>query len=231
MSVENKFSVIIPLREGSKGLPNKNIRILNDKPLYLHAVDLAKQANSDRIILSTNIKEILNSQLDASIELLNRPNEISTDSTEMSPVLIHAIEELSISGTVVLLQATSPLRSLKDLNKSLELFENSGSDIVLSVTSADSGVLKWGELSTEGIFKPLSENKYVFSNRQTLPSICKPNGAIYIFNAEWLIEKRDLKHAEKISGIEMPAIRSHDIDTIEDLIICEKILRNSEEIK
>ena len=93
----------------------------------------------------------------------------------MSPVLLHAIEKLEVQGIVVLLQATSPLRSLEDLKTSLTLFESSGSDIVLTVTPADHSVLKWGELSMDGSFKPLSDMKYVFSNRQSF-GWCNSNG-------------------------------------------------------
>ena len=87
--------------------------------------------------------------------------------------------------------------------------------------------MKWGELSIDGSFRPLSNMKYIFSNRQSLPSVCKPNGAIYIFKAEWLIKNKELQNAKSISGVEMPDTRSHDIDTIEDLILCEEILKHS----
>ena len=229
MSFNKNFTVIIPLREGSVGLPNKNIKELNGKPLYLYAVDLAIEADSARIIVTTNIDKVLESEFDEKIELLSRPQELCTDSIEMSPVLLHAIEKLEVQGTVVLLQPTSPLRSLKDLKASIDLFESSGSDIVLTVTSADHSVLKWGELSIDGSFRPLSNMKYIFSNRQSLPSVCKPNGAIYIFKAEWLIKNKELQNAKSISGVKMPDTRSHDIDTIEDLILCEEILKNSED--
>jgi len=229
VSFNENFTVIIPLREGSVGLPNKNIKELNGKPLYLYAVDLAIEADSARIIVTTNIDKVLESEFDEKIELLSRPQELCTDSIEMSPVLLHAIEKLEVQGTVVLLQPTSPLRSLKDLKASIDLFESSGSDIVLTVTSADHSVLKWGELSIDGSFRPLSNMKYIFSNRQSLPSVCKPNGAIYIFKAEWLIKNKELQNAKSISGVEMPDTRSHDIDTIEDLILCEEILKNSED--
>ena len=119
--------------------------------------------------------------------------------------------------------------SLEDLKLSLDLFENSISDIALTVTPVDRSVLKWGELSTDGSFRPLSDPKYVFSNRQSLPLIYKPNGAIYVFKAEWLLKNKELKNAKTISGIEMPVNRSHDIDTMEDLILCEELLKNSQE--
>ncbi len=229
MFFNKKFTVIIPLRDGSKGLTNKNIQELNGKSLYLYTLDTALKSGATRIILTTNIDTVLKSEFDNKIELLRRPEELCSDSAEMSPVLLHAIEKLEIEGTVVLLQPTSPLRNLEDLKLSLDLFENSISDIALTVTPVDRSVLKWGELSTDGSFRPLSDPKYVFSNRQSLPLIYKPNGAIYVFKAEWLLKNKELKNAKTISGIEMPVNRSHDIDTMEDLILCEELLKNSQE--
>ena len=113
MSFNKNFTVIIPLRDGSRGLPNKNITELDGKPLYFHAVDLAIEADATRIIITTNIDKVLESKFDEKIELLSRPQELCTDSMEMSPVLLHAIENLEIQGTVVLLQSTSPFVLLK----------------------------------------------------------------------------------------------------------------------
>lgn len=229
MSSTQYFTVIIPLREGSKGLPNKNITELDGEPLYLYAVDLALEANASRIIVTTNIDKVFQSKLDKQIEILSRPEKLCCDNSTMSQVLLHAIKKLEVRGVVVLLQPTSPLRSLQDLRASLDLFERSGSDLVLTVTAADSSVLKWGELSDNGFFRPLSSVKHVFSNRQSLPPVYKPNGAVYVFNAEWLLKNKALNNAKTISGVKMPKIRSYDIDTLEDFALCQEILTDSRE--
>ena len=227
MSFSQNFTVIIPLRAGSKGLPNKNITELDGKPLYLHAVDLALEAGASRIIVTTNIEEIFQSKLDERVEVLGRPEKLCSDTMAMSPVLLHAIEKLVVRGIVVLLQPTSPLRSLEDLRASLDLFEHSGSDLVLTVTLADSSVLKWGELNEDGFFQPLSKVKHVFSNRQSLPAVYKPNGAVYVFSAEWLLKNKTIVNAQTISAVKMPNSRSHDIDTLEDFALCHEILMKS----
>ena len=113
--------------------------------------------------------------------------------------------------------------------RSLDLFESSGSDLVLTVATADSSVLKWGELSDNGLFLPLSSGKHVFSNRQSLPPVYKPNGAVYVFRAEWLLQNKTLSNAKTISGVKMPDRRSYDIDTLEDFALCQQILTNSRE--
>lgn len=226
MSFSRDFTVIIPLRSGSKGLPNKNIMKFDGKPLYLHTADLAKEANASRIIITTNIEQVLQSKLDDRIEIIRRPERLCSDIMTMSPVLLHAVKYSKVQGTVVLLQPTSPLRSLEDLKASIDLFERSQSDLVLTVTVADAGVLKSGELSVDGFFRPISSLEHVFSNRQSLPPVFKPNGAVYVFNAQWLLKHTTLSNAKTISAVRMPEIRSHDIDTLEDFAFCQGILTN-----
>ena len=231
MSLVKNFTVIIPLRAGSKGMLHKNITELDGKPLYMHAVDLAKKGGATRIIITTDIDEVLHEEFDNHIDIVARPENLCIDSATMSPVLVHAIEKAKVTGVVVLLQPTSPLRSLEDLISCLDLFECSSSDLVLTLVDTDSSVLKWGQLTNDGLFHPFASGKYVFDNRQSLPSVSKPNGAIYVFSAEWLISNKNLGNAKSISGVLMPASRSHDIDTLEDFTLCQELLMNLKDKK
>lgn len=145
----------------------------------------------------------------------------------MAPVLVHALQSSACSGTVVLLQATSPLRHEDDLIAALGVFGGGGYDVVMSVTEADRGVLKWGRLDGSQ-FVPLSEPAFCFSNRQSLPAVVRPNGAVYVFDAEWFI-KRGSFVTERIGVIEMPADRSLDIDTLVDFERCEAAMSASKQ--
>ena len=231
MSLVKNFTVIIPLRAASKGMPNKNITELDGKPLYMHAVDLASKGGAARIIVTTDIEEVLYEEFDYQVDVVARPKNLCSDSAPISPVLVHAIEKAKVTGVVVLLQPTSPLRSVEDLKACLDLFECDGSDLVLTLADSDSSVLKWGQLTNDGLFHPFAGGKYVFNNRQTLPSVYKPNGAIYVFSAEWLIFHKNLGRAKTISGVQMPASRSHDIDTLEDFTLCQELLMNLKDKK
>lgn len=225
------FTVIIPLRAGSKGMPNKNITELDGKPLYMHAVDLANKSGALRIIITTDIDEVFHKEFSSHIEVIARPENLCNDSATMSPVLVHAIEKAKVTGVVVLLQPTSPLRSLEDLMNCLDLFERNGSDVVLTLALSDSSVLKWGQLTDDGLFHPFGGGNYLFNNRQSLPSVYKPNGAIYVFSAEWLIFHKNLSSAKTISGVLMPSSRSHDIDTLDDFTLCQELLMNLKDKK
>ncbi|MEY4755719.1 MAG: hypothetical protein RJA34_617 [Pseudomonadota bacterium] len=218
----SSWTAIIPLRAGSKGLLGKNTRVLAGKPLYVHAVDVALAAGAARVVISTDIAQVLEAQLPDRVEALARPPELCGDQVPMAPVLVHALQASESSGTVVLLQATSPLRHRDDVMAALRVFDAGDYELVMSVTEADRGVLKWGRLDGSR-FVPLSEPAFCFSNRQSLPPVVRPNGAIYVFQAEWFVRRGGFE-TEHMGVIEMPAQRSLDIDSLADFERCEAAL-------
>ena len=74
-SLRSPWTAVIPLRRGSKGLPGKNIRLLADKPLYMHSVDVALEAGAQRIIISTDISDVLSSALPPREQVIERPSD------------------------------------------------------------------------------------------------------------------------------------------------------------
>ncbi len=217
------WTAVIPLRGGSKGLPGKNTRLLAGKPLYRHAVDLALSAGARRVLISTDIPEVLSATLPPAVHTLERPAELCGDEVPMAPVLLHALQSAQVQGTVLLLQATSPLRQVIDLQAALERLATGAFDLVMSVTEAERGVLKWGQVQPDGRFVPLSSPAHCFANRQSLPPVFKPNGAVYALQAEWFLARGSFV-SERIGSVCMPAERSHDIDTLSDFARCEQLL-------
>jgi N-acylneuraminate cytidylyltransferase len=216
------WTAVIPLRDGSKGLPGKNTRWLAGKPLYRYAVDLALQLGAQRVLISTDIEEVLSANLPQGVEALRRPVELCGDTVPMAPVLSHALKAADIQGVVVLLQATSPMRQSADMALALERFATGRHELVMSVTEADRGVLKWGQIHGDR-FVPLSDPAYCFSNRQSLPAVVRPNGAIYVMDAKWFLG-RDSFVTEHIGVVQMSAAHSQDIDTLADFERCEAAL-------
>jgi CMP-N-acetylneuraminic acid synthetase len=216
------WTALIPLRAGSKGLPGKNIRHLAGKPLYQYAIDAAHLAGAQCCYVTTDIAEVLSTKFTAPVALIQRPSHLQGDEVPMAHVLIHAIEQSTITGTVVLLQATSPMRTAQHIQSALTEFATGAHHLVMSVTSADSSVLKWGFLS-DGTFKPLADPAFCFSNRQQLPQVYRPNGAIYVFDAQWFVRNQGFI-TDKIGAFKMSASDSLDIDTLEDFERCERAL-------
>jgi N-acylneuraminate cytidylyltransferase len=195
---------------------------LAGRPLYRHAVDLALEAGAARVLISTDIPQVLDAAHPPAVQALHRPAELCADETPMAPVLVHAIGATAIDGAVVLLQATSPLRALEDIASALERYRSGNFDLVMSVTTADRGVQKWGRIDNDR-FVPLSLPQHVFSNRQALPPLVKPNGAIYVFDAQAFVARGGFP-VDRIGAVEMPAERSQDIDTLADFEFCERQL-------
>ncbi len=216
---------IIPLRAGSKGLPGKNLRPLAGKPLYLHSVDQALRVVG-RCAISTDIPDVLNSNPSPSCQMVARPLALAEDQTPMAPVLMHLFEQLkqqtALPKIAVLLQATSPLRRDEDIHNAVALYKENRFELVMSVVKTDPGILKYG-FSAGGRFTPVSSPEYCFSNRQALPDIVRPNGAVYVFSPETFMKNGSLA-TQSIGSIEMPVAHSIDIDTDADLKVAESYL-------
>lgn len=223
MHTTTSWTAIVPVRGGSKGLPGKNTRLLAGKPLYRHAVDLALAAGADRVLISTDMADILQAPQPQRVQLLQRPAALCADSTPMAPVLLHVLEVAAVQGTVVLLQATSPLRVLADVQDALERFASARFDLVMSVTEAERSVLKWGQRKEDGTFVPLSAPEHCFANRQSLPPVYRPNGAVYAFDAATFVHNGGFV-SQRLGTVLMPSERSHDIDTLADFERCEALL-------
>lgn len=224
MKASRGWTAVIPIRNGSKGVPGKNTRLLAGKALYEYTLDLALDAGAECAIISTDIPEVLNAtHRDKRVRVLPRPAPLCGDEVQMAPVLEQALRIAGVTGPAVLLQATSPLRHSSDVQSALELLATGKYQLVMSVSMANSEILKWGKLDGER-FIPLSSPEHCFSNRQSLPCVVKPNGAIYAVDSQMFLEKRTFA-CERIGVILMPPERSYDIDTYADFERCESLIR------
>jgi CMP-N-acetylneuraminic acid synthetase len=215
---------VIPLRAGSKGLPGKNHRQLAGIPLYAHTINQARTAGIQRLVITTDIDELIEADLGPDVRVVPRPAALAADTTSMAEVLRHVLATNIVgSATVVLLQATSPLRDPADICHSVDLYAGGRFDLVMSVTRTDSGVLKWGRAEGDR-FLPLSEPEYCFSNRAQLPPVYRPDGAVYVFDAEWFRRVGSLA-AGSIGMIETPVERAHDIDTFADFEAVKALMK------
>jgi len=216
---------VLPLRAGSKGLPGKNTRLLAGKPLFTYSIAHARAAGIERVMISTDIPEVLAAQLGSDVTVTRRPEGLGADDTTMADVLRHVLScEITGPATIVLLQATSPLRSPADICRAIDLHASGKYDLVMSVTPADSGVLKWGT-AENGRFNALSNPEYCFANRGDLPSVYRPDGAIYVFDADWF------RRVGAFSGGNIGVIitapeRAHDIDTTVDFEAVSDLIKS-----
>ncbi len=219
-----QWIALVPLRAGSKGLPGKNTRPLAGKPLYRHAVDQGLEAGATQVFLSTDIPALLAADHGDGVHAVPRPAELAGDTVPMDAVLRHFLTvDFGQSATVVLLQATSPLRRAEHIRGALEVFARGSFDLVMSVTETAPTILKYGTAAPDGRFVPVSDPAYCFTNRQALPKVYRPNGAVYVFGADWYRQNGSLA-TQSIGMFEMDSDSSQDIDTEADFARAERLL-------
>src|SRR6056300_1527307 len=181
-----KYLSVIPARGGSKGIPRKNTKPLNGKPLILYTVEAARKVFQDQYIyVSTDIQEIKNTVESSGLEVpFLRPAELATDTSSSEDVLKHAIKEAVKKGllfdAVVLLQPTSPFRNEEHIQSAITEFEKDPESLLLSVTEArENPYYTLMEEDKDGFLQKSKEA--TFTRRQDCPSVWNVNGAIYIF--------------------------------------------------
>ena len=216
-----KILGIIPARGGSKGIPKKNIKLLNGKPLIAYTIEAALASNLDRVIVSTDCEEIAGISKEYGAEVIIRSFNLAEDTTPTLPVLQHVVSKLEVEfDAVMTLQPTSPLRTLEDINKSIEIFSSDKeADSLVSVVEVPHSYMPEKLMSLNG--KYLTGNSQV-KRRQEVSTIYARNGAaIYITKTEKLSE---YIFGGKILPYFMSKIKSFDIDDIEDWKIVERLI-------
>jgi N-acylneuraminate cytidylyltransferase len=180
------FLFLIPARGGSKGIPKKNIKELNGKPLIYYTLDTIKDiAPRENICVSTDDPEIIQKVEDYGIKVpFIRPSELATDTSTTQEVIEHALNFYKQKGRqfkgLVLLQPTSPLRNSQHVTEALELFsENIDLIVSVKITSANPYYVLFEE-NPDGYLE-LSKKGH-FTRRQDCPVVYERNGAIYIYN-------------------------------------------------
>ena len=222
--------VVIPARGGSKGVPKKNIKLLNNKPLINYTIEAAQAVFEDDVICVTTdsleIKEVVESTINLKIPFL-RPGELASDTAGTYEFLLHAIDFYEKKGyladTLILLQPTSPFRKDNHIKEAMKLFSDD-IDMVVSVKETKSN--PYYVLFEENEHGFLSKSKEgTFVRRQDCPDVWELNGAIYIINIKSL-RKGPITSFKKTIKYVMNETHSIDIDTMFDWQLCESILKS-----
>lgn len=216
---------IIPARGGSKGIPNKNLIPLADKPLIGWTIDAAKGSKYiDRLILSSDSQAIIDYAISAGCEApFVRPAELAQDDTPGIAPVLHATEALDKKyDLVVLLQPTSPLRETEDIDSCIEKSVAHATSCV-SVTEPDKSPYWMYTLNeADGKMQPLLKTDAM--RRQDLPKVYALNGAVYVAETSFLLVHKSFLTSDTVASI-MPKIRSVDIDDMMDLEWAEVVMK------
>lgn len=221
--------VIIPARGGSKGIPHKNIKPLNGKPLIYYTIDVARGiVNDEDICVSTDDPEIVKCVEDYGLKVpFVRPPELATDTAGTYEVLLHAIDYYEARGKqydcVLLLQNTSPFRNVEHVIEALKKYR-SDIDMVVSVCRTKTNpYYNCFEDDTNGFLQKTIDSSLLV-RRQDAPLTYEFNGAIYVMNVARLKEQHYGKFTKRVKYV-MDELHSVDLDNMIDWKFAEFIIK------
>lgn len=197
---------LIPARGGSKGVPGKNIKEINGKPLIEWTIESAKKSKRlDRIIVSTDSEEIANVAMECGMEVLMRPDSLASDIASTQDVMVHALKNYP-ADTVVLLQPTSPYRSEGLIDRCVEAFEKNGYDSL-----ATGFICDYKEYGTNTL------------PRQQIQGFFYDDGNVYVIKADSILAGD--RYGKKIGQYYTDRYENAEIDDEYDFWLLEQILK------
>lgn len=220
----NMILVVIPARGGSKGIPRKNLRLLNNKPLISYAIETAKASEYvDDIVVTTDDSQIALIAEKFGASVVRRSKELATDEISLDPVIYDAMiqkekQAFDEYDIVITLQPTSPLINVKTLDNAIEKFEDFSLDSIISVV--EDRHLSWGYDENNERYYP----EYIQRlDVDLLPKSFRETGGILATRRNYVHE--DSRLGTNIDIVEVSRVESVNIQTYEDWWIAENYLQ------
>ena len=207
------------MRAGSKGVVNKNLKLINNKPLLYYTINQAKKSKIfTKIVVSTDSNKIAKISKKYGAEVFfKRPKKMSTSTSPKIPVVRHALikseKEFDLKFDYIFdLDVTSPLRTVNDLQKAFKLFKKNNSDNLISATNSNKSPYFNQIEFKKSKYDIVKRIKNFPKRRQDSPKVYDMNASIYIWKRNKLLSSDNL-FTNKTSLYLMPPERSCDIDT------------------
>jgi len=218
---------LIPARGGSKRLPNKNVLPLGGKPLICWTIEAAKNSKYiDDIILSSDDDKLLNIGMTYGIKAIKRPVELAKDEARSIDVVLYHLNQLNQKPEyIILLQPTSPFRTAKHIDEAIEFLFIKRAHAIISVCEVEHSPLWCNTLPDDLSMAHFLPKDLKGKRSQELPKFYRINGAIYICRTEKIYKENTFFLKENIFAYIMDRNSSVDIDTLEDLLYCETLLK------
>ena len=221
---------IIPARSGSKGIKDKNIRLLNGKPLLAYTIEAALKSKCfDVVMVSTDSKKYkkIAEEYGAEVPFL-RSEGNSKDNASPWEVVKEVLEQFKALGkdfdTFALLQPTSPLRSAKDIKNAYKELEEKKAKAVVSMCEIECSIHLVNKLPENLSMKGFISKKQYNKRRQEIEPYYRFNGAIYISKVKTFMKHMNI-YDDKCYAYIMDRSRSYDIDSKEDMKIVEALMK------
>lgn len=219
----------IPAKGRSTGLPGKNKRMLNGKPMVAYSIEASLASKIDRVFVSTDCPEIAEIARSYRVDVpFLRPDTLSGDKDTIESALAYSLERLKQEDGyepkgIVLLQPTSPLRTAQHIDESIDLFL-SQNESVLSVSEPmehPAEMVFWKEGRMQFCLEAILPGK---DQRQSYPHYYFTNGALYLFSYEQFMATGSRYSTSPIPYV-MEQRYSIDIDSEDDFFIAECLLK------
>lgn len=200
---------IIPARAGSKGIPNKNIRIIGGQPLIYYSIKNAMESKFiTDVVVSTDSADVRIIAQQMGVECLWRDPSLCEDDVTLDAVIADAVPKEKKWDYVVTMQPTSPTLTVSTLDSAIEYAIENNLDTLISAINAPH--LSWSD--RDGRKVPNYQKRL---NRQYLPACYMETGAFMISRGS--VVTPETRIGEKVDVFELPLHESHDIDTFSDL--------------
>tara|TARA_B100000900_G_scaffold415649_1_gene446412 strand:- start:2323 stop:3033 length:711 start_codon:yes stop_codon:yes gene_type:complete len=231
-----KVIAIIPAREGSKGVKNKNIKILKDKPLISYTIEEAKKSKLiDKLIVSTDSIEIAELSKNSGAEVpFIRPKDLSTDSSLTYDVVKHCLDFYKAKGEhyhiILLLQPTTPFRTVDTIDQSLTILKNDTTHTsVVSVVDVEGNhPLRMKKIKDNLLINYIDQGFENMNPRKELPKVFIRSGSIYAILTKNFYQEKSLV-SKRCAPLILDKIETINIDTLLDFKLCELILNENYE--
>jgi len=221
-----KTVAIIPAREGSKGIPNKNLALIKGKPLVQYSIEAALESTRlNEVWVSSDSDGIIElAQNYPTIKIHKRDSSLASDSSPVSDTVKNIIEnELESSDMIMLLQPTAPIRTARDIDTAIELLQNNAQvNSIISVCEMNDvhpARMYWKK---NDILTPIL-SEFEEDRRQQIPPAYYRNGAIYLVRTETFKQSGSMM-AKPIFPYIMKNSQLLNIDEPRDLLIAEVLI-------
>jgi CMP-N-acetylneuraminic acid synthetase len=228
----NSILALVPARGGSRRIPGKNIKPLCGLPLIAHTLRTAKAAECfSRILVSTDDADIVDAARanDGETPWL-RSTSSAGDTSLMIDVVLEVLDCIEAEGkplpdALMLLQPTSPFRSVKSIHRAIEMFRESGGESVVSVSQAVSHPYWCKQISQQGELLPFLPDIDGAVRSQDLPPVYALNGLIYLASVA-TIRQRGSLYSERPRALVIESLEEAlDIDTPFDWLVAEALCK------
>lgn len=229
MYKNKKILAIVPARGGSKGIKLKNLRKIKKKTLIWHVAKVIKKIKIiDKALVSTDHPKIAKEALKSGLEVpFIRPKKLSGDKVADVPVLLHALKTYEKINKIkfdiiLMLQPTSPVRKIKDINDCIKILISKRADAVWTVNKINLkfNPLKQLNIKNNQLFHFIKQGEKI-KNRQELKNTYIRNGVCYAIKRSSLVKYKSLMGKKCIPNIIKN--KTSNIDSIKDLKEAQKL--------